>query len=508
MTKRQIYRQLRSRTLASVSVVALSMFVAAQAQPVWQSYAISMPVADIDPLLRDPSKFKDDEASRTGRGYKVKTKRAIPPAASAAATRPKQKPTALPSAPARLGSGFAALLDHTIDEGDWTSRITGELRVFANKPDYAGVDDTVLSPSMSIEYRASTSTPSGRDEFVLVPFARIDGTDQNRSHVDLREAYWLHKAENWDLVFGLNRVFWGVTESRHLVDIINQTDLVEDIDGEDKLGQPMFNLNFSTNNATLRTYVMSGFRTRTFPDSDARLRGPLPIASDRSPLKSGGAQFESPAAEAHVDLAARYERTFGAFDVGLSVFDGTSREPRLVPTATPSGLVLVPHYDQIEQAGLDAQATFGNWAAKVEAISRNTPTGKFAAAVGGFEYTLWDAFDGWGDIGLLAEYNYDERDAGTLSATSTFGSLADNDLFLGLRLSPAGAYNSRFLAGTLVDLETGATVVNLEMGRRLTDSIDIELDARLFPNAPSDDPLSLFDKESFIQVRLTRYGRK
>ena len=41
---------------------------------------------------------------------------------------------------------------------------------------------------------------------------------------------------------GIDKVFWGVIESRHLVDYINQTDGVEDVDGEDKLGQPMINL--------------------------------------------------------------------------------------------------------------------------------------------------------------------------------------------------------------------------------------------------------------------------
>ena len=41
------------------------------------------------------------------------------------------------------------------------------------------------------------------------------------------------------LLVGAAKVFWGTAESRHLVDIINQTDAVEDIDEEDKLGQPM-----------------------------------------------------------------------------------------------------------------------------------------------------------------------------------------------------------------------------------------------------------------------------
>ena len=41
---------------------------------------------------------------------------------------------------------------------------------------------------------------------------------------------------DWSLSIGLGKVFWGVTEFNHLVDVINQTDLVEGIDGEAKLG--------------------------------------------------------------------------------------------------------------------------------------------------------------------------------------------------------------------------------------------------------------------------------
>ena len=42
--------------------------------------------------------------------------------------------------------------------------------------------------------------------------------------------------------YGVRRVFWGVAESNHLVDVINQTDAIENPDQEDKLGQPMLNL--------------------------------------------------------------------------------------------------------------------------------------------------------------------------------------------------------------------------------------------------------------------------
>ena len=57
-------------------------------------------------------------------------------------------------------------------------------------------------------------------------------------------------------------------------------------------------------------------------------------------------------------------------DVGFSLFDGTSREPSLVPTLSGSEFVLAPHYEQIRQYGLDAQLTTESLLLKLEAIHR------------------------------------------------------------------------------------------------------------------------------------------
>ena len=59
---------------------------------------------------------------------------------------------------------------------------------------------------------------------------------------DIRELNYLLFGETWEVRLGVDKVFWGTTEFVHLVDIVNQTDLVEDVDGEDKLGQPTVNL--------------------------------------------------------------------------------------------------------------------------------------------------------------------------------------------------------------------------------------------------------------------------
>lgn len=59
---------------------------------------------------------------------------------------------------------------------------------------------------------------------------RWDLEDSERTHVDLRELYWRRSFASADLYIGLRKLFWGVTESVHLVDVVNQTDLVENTD--------------------------------------------------------------------------------------------------------------------------------------------------------------------------------------------------------------------------------------------------------------------------------------
>src|SRR5690606_9058446 len=148
---------------------------------------------------------------------------------------------------------------------------------------------------------------------------------------------------DWDVVAGIERVFWGVAESRHLIDVINQVDLVENLDEEDRLGQPMVNVNYYTRFGAFGAFVLPGFRERTFPDRDARLSRPGPVIADDARYESGAEQY-------HVDFAARWWHTIGGLDIGLAHFHGTGREPRLIPEMRPVGPILVPFYDQIDES--------------------------------------------------------------------------------------------------------------------------------------------------------------
>jgi hypothetical protein len=391
---------------------------------------------------------------------------------------------------------FSALETGETAAGEWefSGMIAGETRFFPTKPEFSKQNNTTFSPSASIQARILYEWNDGRDRLTAVPFARLDAHDNNRTHGDFREANWLHLGERWDLVVGLDKVFWGVTESRHLVDIINQDDRVEDIDGEDKLGQPMVNLTLLRNWGRLGVFVLPGFRERTFPANDARLRGPLPIADDDP-------TFDSGAKDKHIDFALRWAHSIGDWDLGASHFHGTSREPRLIERDAPSGdAVLVPHYDQIDQTGIDLQLTSGAWLWKLEAMTRSGQGDRFFATVGGFEFTLFSVFDTPADLGLLAEYLYDGRDPDEAPPTS-----ADDDVFFGTRFSLNDVQDTSALVGAVIDRRSGATFLSVEAERRIGDSWKIELEGRLLANLPRDDPLFGIRKDDFVTLRLSKF---
>lgn len=387
---------------------------------------------------------------------------------------------------------LAALAQGTSAQ-DLSGFVSAELRIFPESPAFADQDDVSLSPSVAFQPEYHYQWNDGADHFTFVPFLRLDADDDHRTHADLRELNWLHIDSDWDLRMGFSKVFWGVTESRHLVDIINQSDRVEDIDDEDKLGQLMINLNLLRSWGRLSFFVLPGFRERTFPDREAHLRGALPVDTD-------SAEYESSAERHHVDLALRWSHSMGDWDVGLSHFWGTSREPRFVPDiAAPGGPVLIPHYDIISQTSLDLQATKGSWLWKLEAMTRSGQGDRFGAMVGGFEYTFYGVAETNVDVGVLAEYLYDGRDEE--APPTPF----DDDVFLGTRLALNDPQSSELLLGGIVDRHTSTTVFIAEGSRRLGDRWTAALEARLFHNVDPTDPLSGFARDDFITLRFSHF---
>lgn len=406
-----------------------------------------------------------------------------------------------------------------IDSGATTGSIAGNLELF--RP-FAG----------------------GDMQFVAELFHREDLDDRRRSHGDVRQAYMQGFGRDLEFTLGYRRVFWGVTESRSLVDTINQTDLVEDIRSEDKLGQPLMHLRWFGAPGTLDTYLLAGTRKRTFPAEDGFPRIPFPIATSESRFP-GGRQHR-------LDLAARWAFRPPGMDIAVSWFQGTGRSPDFLPClaqgsdfpgtqqgpncnlddAMPDSplppalisllqllrlapsdaeledeimqevldnLVLVPDYRREKRLGVELQRLMGGLALRSELLLRRRAGDWTFATVSGLEYTLPGFFEtGW-DVGLLFEYLYDGRD------DDPIGQRFSNDLFFGTRISLNDIAGTLILAGAIVEPDFGNRLYSIEASRRLGAHWRIALDVRLFDDLPDDPIVELIDGQDQIRLRLTRF---
>ena len=357
-------------------------------------------------------------------------------------------------------------------------------------------------PSLSITVDYYRAWDDERQSLTFTPFYRYDVEDDERTHFDIREGFWSLVGNDWDLHIGVKQVFWGVTEFNHLVDIVNQTDLVENIDGEDKLGQPMAHLSLVRDWGILDFHLLTGFRERTFPGPDGRPRFFLPIDNDN-------ATYESGAGDGRIDGAIRWSHHLGGFEFGLYHFNGTSRAPLYnTVTGEDGGLLLEPYYPVVNQTGLDAQAIYGDWAFKLESIYRTNFPDAYYAFNAGFERTLVGAFGSRADLGLVVEYLYDDR------GDEAFDTFFENDLAVATRWALNDLGDTQALIGVVWDHESNETIFTLEASRRLGETWLLLLEGRAFTGAAELDPDNPFDpgnlgasvaQDDYIELELTKY---
>ncbi|MEO1653995.1 MAG: hypothetical protein AAFU64_10645, partial [Bacteroidota bacterium] len=354
-------------------------------------------------------------------------------------------------------------------------------RFFFQSGLYEGQERNYLSLAARPEY--SLESANGQHNFKVALFGRWDQHDDHRTHLDVRELYYQWVKGNLELSIGAKKVFWGVTESVHLVDIINQTDQVESFDGEQKLGQPMLQLSYLTNFGTFDFFYLPFARKRQFPDQGGRLRFPEVIERD-------DLLIDSDIEEWHPSFALRWSHYFGPIDLGISHFYGVGREP-LFNGLNPETGNLNLFYPIINQTGLDFQATTGPWLWKMESIYRQAEAQDFVALDLGLEYTFGNIASSGIDLGLVAEYLFDSRDE------LAFSSLA-NDVFGGIRLAFNDVQSTDFLVGAIVDLEEGTTFFSLEGSRRIGQSWKAEVELRNFFNVSPQEFANFFRQDDFL----------
>ncbi|MEG3768411.1 hypothetical protein V5298_18085, partial [Alteromonas sp. 14N.309.X.WAT.G.H12] len=197
------------------------------------------------------------------------------------------------------------------------------------------------------------------------------------------------------------------------------------------------------------------------------------------------------------DYALRWQHSLGDWEMGLSYFDGTSREPELLQHFDENGeLVIQPYYAQIQQYGVDILKVQGAWLLKFEGIYRTGQSEDFAAAVAGFERTTVGVFNTAYDLGFLMEYQFDERE-------DNFFATGQNDLMLGLRWIWNDIDGTEILTGFIQDLDNSETYsAFIESSSRMTDNWRWKVDAYFFSSNDTDDTFWYMRRDDHVQVAL------
>jgi hypothetical protein len=263
-------------------------------------------------------------------------------------------------------------------------------------------------------------------------------------------------------------------------------------DGEEKLGQPMVHFSLIKDWGVLDLFALVGFRERDFAGESGRLRPLIPIAAEAS--------YQSDQEWQHIDFAARWSNSIDDWEVGVSVFSGTSREPEFRPqyNIDTQQFELQAYYGLINQLGIDVQYIYEDWLWKLEAISRHSNTMQDQnALVGGFEYSVIGIADTAIDLGLVLEYGYDDREQ---------GAPIQNDLSFATRWAFNDAESSEILIGINTDLDySGSQSAFIEGSTRIGESTVVTLDAWFFRADEPDDISYGFRRDDFIQLDVSYY---
>ena len=338
---------------------------------------------------------------------------------------------------------------------------------------------------------------SERINFIAEPYYRYDHNDKERSLFNFKENYLIYLQGNSEVKLGIAEIFWGVTESKNLVDIINVYDGT-DGDQKAKLGQSM--LSYSTYSERLGIfdfYYLPFFSKKPQIGESGRLRLSKPI-ENYGFVYSGGAGDKVPS------WAVKWEKNIGMSDFSIQAFRGNSRENSTIPLIEGATLKYFAGYERISQIGTYLQTISGSYIFKVEAIRRhgkknaNNIRENYYSFTLGTEYLINRLFEKVWDLSLFIEYSNDNR-----SNDST--DIMQNDIFMAGQFLFNDVSGTELLIGSTFDMDGGGNTSNVELSSRITEDIRVTGTYQLYWSTNNKDPLYDFRRDNYFGVKAIKY---
>jgi hypothetical protein len=381
------------------------------------------------------------------------------------------------------------------DDFEWeiNNEVGFDIREFHKEEAHSGQKNTYsnyLSSEIYLEI-------SEQINFIAEPYYRYDHNDKERSLFNFKENYLIYLQGNSEVKLGIAEIFWGVTESKNLVDIINVYDGT-DGDQKAKLGQSM--LSYSTYSERLGIfdfYYLPFFSKKPQIGESGRLRLSKPIENYNF-VYSGGAGDKVPS------WAVKWEKNIGMSDFSIQAFRGNSRENSTIPLIEGTTLKYFAGYERISQIGTYIQTISGSYIFKVEAIRRHGQKNasnireNYYSVTLGTEYLINRLFEKVWDLSLFIEYSNDNR-----SNDST--DIMQNDIFMAGQFLFNDVSGTELLIGSTFDMDGGGNTSNVELSSRITEDIRVTGTYQLYWSTNNKDPLYDFRRDNYFGVKAIKY---
>ncbi|BDT69336.1 hypothetical protein os1_35260 [Comamonadaceae bacterium OS-1] len=329
----------------------------------------------------------------------------------------------------------------------------------------------------------------GGKTIVISPALYLEGDHNGRTRVDLNELYFSTCLGETIVKAGLSRLFWGVTESRHLVDVVNPPDLAHHYAAEQRLSTAMLYVAHPTPVGQLEVLLLPWERDPVYPNTAGRPRTDLPIHNAVEHPNGTPPAF-----------AARLAISQGDYDSHVYFFRGLDRESaltaRTLPYAAPTELTATRRL--VRQWGADLQVPVGNFLVKSELAHRSGYSRDFLSGVLGGEYALNGINGSVVDVNLLGEYQFDLRPADAPLTTLSHG------IYAGVRVALNDPASTEFKFGVVAEPSTGARLWRGDASRRIAKNWTVEGTMSVFDNVRKSPSLMDYRKESYVEV-LAKY---
>jgi hypothetical protein len=374
--------------------------------------------------------------------------------------------------------------DHPKSALDWHGYMGADFRFFHDDALYKDQKSKYFSAIFKPE--AFFESKNARHQIHFIGFARLDQHDHKRTHVDIRDLYWRYFKTNWEFSVGVKTVAWGKTESNHLIDIINQYDLLEGRASENKLGQPMLQFVYAPEWITFEILATTYSRDIQFPGIHGRLQ---------PGLTAGKPTFEKENARYLPDAALRVAKNAGNFEVALSNFYGTNR----LPVFNFLDNTYIPYYEEINQTGLELQLLTNSFVWKGEFVNVISHRRTIQAFTIGCEYNL--SLRSGQELKWMLEYTYDERGEEQISGIN-------NDLFAGVNLNFNDRQSSNVSVSGFYDFDFETTLLRAQAKRRVGGAWMVKVAYTGILKTAEGDFYHLIRNDSYLELGILNYFSK